>query len=159
MEFLLLALFVLFAVNYLSYRVLNPIYAKSRQWDLNICCGKTDYGAINADIFQHDSVQHFLLIENIHVLPFHNKQMRMTLCAHTIEHIEDPFAFDAELRRVSQQVVYIVPPIWDLAAQLNFLEHKWIILSPRKVHTQLPRMVRNPLAVFYHRFFPQRIHA
>ena len=159
MEFMLLALVVLFAVNYLSYRVLNPIYAESRQWDLNICCGKTDYGAINADIFQHDSVQHFLLIENIHTLPFHNKQMRMTLCAHTIEHIEDPFAFDTELRRVSQQVVYIVPPIWDLAAQLNFLEHKWIILSPRKVHTQLPRMVRNPLAVFYHRFFPQRIHA
>lgn len=159
MDLLLIALVALFLLNFLSYRMLNPIYAKSRQWDLNICCGKTEHGVINADIFQHQAIKGFVLLDDITDLPFANKQMQRTLCAHTIEHIDDPVAFDQELRRVSDAVVYIVPPMWDLAAQLNFLEHKWIILSPRKVHTQLPRMVRNPLSLFYHRYFPQRIHA
>lgn len=159
MIFALIAL--LFVLNFLSYRFLNPLIAGRYTFDLNICCGKTQHGKkANVDIFQHDEdIENFILVDNIYALPFENKAFQTTLCAHTIEHVEDPKAFDAELRRISEQVRYIVPPVWDIAAQLNFIEHRWIVLSWKKSHTTLPLMVKNPLFSFYNQFFVQKVKA
>lgn len=152
---------ILFFLNFLSYRILNPFIAQQRTFDLNICCGKTAYGKkANIDIFQHcTDIPRFILVNNIYDLPFTQKIFDHTLCAHTIEHVEDPKAFDNELRRVSNHVLYIVPPIWDMAAQLNFIEHRWLVLSWKKTHSHLPIMVKNPLFFFYNRFFVQKVRA
>lgn len=160
-------MFVVFAVvmllwllNFLSYRVLNAHLSRHREWGLNICCGKTAYGTVNADIATHrEGIANFILIDDIARLPFEDGQFKTCLCAHTIEHVPDPEAFDRELRRVSQEVTYILPPLWDIAAQLNFLEHRWIVLSWRKQHHQLPPLVRNPLALLYGYFFKQKVRA
>ena len=51
---------VSFVLNRLSYGILkNRIIAK-QSWDLNICCGATDGGGVNADIIKHSDVDNFL---------------------------------------------------------------------------------------------------
>ena len=64
------------------------------------------------------------------------------LCSHTIEHVEDPEAFFAELSRVGKNVTLVVPG----CSVQNPLEHKWIFLSLRKEHQQLPRHIKLPFA-------------
>jgi len=70
-----------------------------------------------------------------------------------------PNRFDRELRRVAKNVVYVLPPIWDLAAALNIWEHKWTFLTLRKVHKTLPRRVRLPFARRLQARIGQRITA
>ncbi|MBN1646718.1 MAG: methyltransferase domain-containing protein [Spirochaetales bacterium] len=151
---------VYFAVsNLISYRLLKTRILKERQWDLNICCGKTDGGGINADIFPHKDVPNFVRINSIYALPFGDRQFKNVLCSHTMEHVEDPQAFFNELQRVAGQVTIVIPPLWDLGAVLNFIEHKWIFLSMRKRHTALPRHTRLPFSHLLQRKIGQRIHA
>lgn len=155
-----LCVLIFWVVNKISYDFLKPYIATRGQWDLNICCGKTSYGKVNADIYQHsDKLDNFVLIEDIYALPFRDKEFENVLCSHTLEHIDDPRAFDKELRRVGRNVVYIVPPIWDLGAQLNFYEHKWITVAIRKKQTEIPYMIPNPFSFVYQYFFKQKIKA
>ena len=70
----------------------------------------------------------------------------LSKAAHTIEHVDYPRRFDRELRRVAREVVYVLPPVWDLAAALNVWEHKWLFLTLRKVHRTLPRCTPLPFA-------------
>lgn len=137
---------VLFALHWLSYSYLKNRFVRSRSWDLNICCGNTDGGGVNADIFQHADVANFVLLKSIYRLPFADGQFDTVLCSHTAEHVEDPDRFDAELRRVSKSVTYVLPPIWDLGACFNVFEHRWIFLSAGKAHNVLPRRIRLPFA-------------
>ncbi|MEX0684834.1 MAG: methyltransferase domain-containing protein [Balneolales bacterium] len=128
-------------------------------WDLNICCGKTDGGGINADIYKHDSVPNFILTKDIYNLPFDDKQFKSVLCSHTIEHVDDPKRFFEELNRIGEKVVLVIPPLWDLSAVLNALEHKWIFLTFKKEHLTLPPHVRLPLSNTVHKYFGQKIHS
>lgn len=151
---------VLYIINRFSYKVLGPRIASRQRWGLNICCGKTSYGEVNADIQNHcPNVSNYVHLNSIYDLPFEDQAFETTLCSHTIEHVENPQAFDRELRRVSRHVHYIVPPIWDLAAQLNFLEHKWIIVAWKKEHTRLPLLLPNPVGLLYQSTFRQVIRA
>jgi len=154
---LLYALF--YVLNRLSYFHLKKRVLDSRTWPLNICCGHTDGGGINADIVCHHPVHNFVLVENIYNLPFRDKQFEQVLCSHTIEHIEDPLAFHRELSRVAWQVTYLVPPLWDITAAFNILEHRWLFLTFRHVHQQLPRHIALPLARTYQRYFGQKVAA
>jgi SAM-dependent methyltransferase len=87
-------------------------YISKQKWDLNICCGDTNGGGKNADVIKR-KVPNFVLLKNIYSLPFKDKQFENTICSHTIEHVEDPEKFFKELKRVSKNVVLLVPPIWD----------------------------------------------
>ena len=153
---------VLFAILYLphllSYRVLKTRILRRHPWDLNVCCGKTDGGGVNADITQHTAVPRFVLVD-VCRLPFPDGQFEQVLCSHTIEHVESPEAFYRELSGVGRRVTLVIPPLWDLTAAFNVLEHRWLFLSLRKEHTTLPRHVRLPLARFVQRHIGQRIHA
>jgi hypothetical protein len=151
--------FTLKLLNYLSYDLMKRKILKRHAWDLNICCGKTDGGGINADIFRHAEVPNFVLIEDIYHLPFADKQFPETLCSHTIEHVKDPERFLQELQRVSEKVVLVLPPLWDISAALNFLEHQHIFLTFRKEHRHLPRYVKLPFAASVQRKLGQRLHA
>jgi SAM-dependent methyltransferase len=133
-------------LHWYSYRCLKQAIIARQRWDLNICSGKTDGGGINADITQHAELRNFVLLDSIYRLPFADGQFETVLCSHTLEHVEYPRRFDRELHRVGKKVVYIVPPVWDLAAALNIREHKWLILSLRKVHDRLPPLVLLPFA-------------
>lgn len=149
----------LYLTNLISYRYLKSRILNRHQWDLNICCGKTDGGGVNADVVRYQDVANFILIDNIYNLPFGDKQFQTVLCSHTMEHVDSPDAFLAELNRVGQSVTIVLPPVWDLSAALNFLEHKWLFLTLRKEHNLLPKHIRLPFASGIQRIFGQRMHA
>jgi SAM-dependent methyltransferase len=146
-------------LNILSYRILKGRIVRRQKWDLNICCGKTDGGGVNADIFQHAGVPRFVLVDSVYRLPFEDRTFDSVLCSHTMEHVEDPDAFFAELSRVGKRVTLVLPPLWDFSAVLNVLEHRWIFLTLRKKHDRLPPRVRLPLARTVQRLLGQRLHA
>lgn len=128
----------------IDYRILKNHYLKKQKWDLNISCGDTDGGGINADIIKR-AVPNFVLIKNVYSLPFKDKQFKNTICSHTIEHVECPEKFYNELKRISKNVILLVPPIWDLLALADFREHKWqfLTLKPKHVNT-IPRKFKLP---------------
>ncbi len=154
-----LVVLCLFSLNYLSYSVMKEKIIGNRIWGLNISCGKTDGGGVNADIVQHDDLPNFMLVESIYNLPFSNQQFDTVLCSHTIEHVEDPERFFDELTRVGGDVTLIVPPLWDLAAVFNFWEHKWIYLTFKKEHKKLPMRIPVPFSKFYQQRVMQHIKA
>jgi hypothetical protein len=153
-----IALYVSLA-HYSSYYLGKWRILKGRKWDLNICCGKTDGGGLNVDIVRHKELPRFQQIENIYALPFEDGAFETVLCSHTIEHVDDPRRFYAELQRVGKVVTLVVPPVYDLAAAFNFLEHKWIFLTFKKKHHTLPRFCKFPFADVFHRRFGQRNNA
>jgi SAM-dependent methyltransferase len=150
---------VIVFLHWYSYRNLKHSIVRRQTWDLNISCGRIDGGGINADIVKHDDVPNFVLLENIYRLPFPDGAFQTVLCSHTVEHLEYPQRFDRELRRVGKEVTYVLPPIWDLAAALNIWEHKWLILSARKVHRKLPPRIPLPFARKLQARIGQRISA
>jgi len=156
----LVSLLLLFMItNRLSYGLLKNRILRMRKWGLNICCGKTDGGGINADIVRHSQVPNFVLLSDIYALPFADNSFADVLCSHTIEHLEDPRRFYRELQRVGREVMLVVPPLWDLSAAFNVLEHRWLFLTVRKRHTKLPPFVRLPLAATVQQLLGQRFHA
>jgi len=151
---------LIFALNKLSYVLLKRRILRQGHWDLNICCGNTDVGRVNADIVQHNpDIPNFVKIENIYRLPFSNLQFERVLCSHTLEHVDDPLRFNQELRRVGKSVHYILPPLWDIAAVCNLLEHKWIFLTLKKEHTRVPYYFNLPFSRPLQRRFRQRVRA
>ncbi|MBN2203260.1 MAG: methyltransferase domain-containing protein [Candidatus Aenigmarchaeota archaeon] len=152
--FLPLAIYIILAAL-VDFFIRNH-YIKKRKWDLNISCGDTDGGGINADIIER-KVKKFVLVNNIYKLPFRNKQFENVLCSHTIEHVENPDLFYRELRRVSKNVFIVIPPLWDVFSILHFREHKWQFLSLRHIHmNSIPRRVRLPYCRFQ-KLFGQRV--
>ncbi len=135
-----------YLLNWISYQYLKRRVLRRRHWDLNICCGNTDGGGLNADIKSHNGVPNFCRIDDIYHLPFADQEFAHVLCSHTIEHVERPAEFYRELQRVGQRVTLKIPPLWDISAALNVLEHKWLFLTFRTEHDQLPRYMRLPLA-------------
>ena len=133
-------------LHWYSYRRLKSYIIGRRRWDLNICCGTTDGGGINADIVQHAELPNFVKLDSIYHLPFADGQFDVVLCSHTAEHVRYPQRFDRELRRVGRRVVYILPPLWDLAAALNVREHRWLFLTLRKIHHRLPPRIPLPFS-------------
>jgi hypothetical protein len=148
----------LYLLHVISYRVLKNRIVNQRRWGLNICCGKTDAGGINADIVAHVHLPNLTIVDVYH-LPFGDGQFNTVLCSHTIEHVTDPVGFFEEMKRVGQDVTLVIPPLWDLSAVLNIFEHQWIFLSFRKMHKKLPVSIPLPLASAVQDFLGQRLHA
>lgn len=146
-------------LHWYSYGYLKNSIIGRQTWDLNICCGTTDGGGVNVDIVQHSELPNFVQVEDIYCLPFEDQQFDTALCSHTIEHVDYPRRFDRELRRVAKNVVYVLPPVWDLAAALNVWEHKWLFLTIRKVHYSLPRCTPLPFARRLQSRIGQRVSA
>ena len=145
-------------LNKLSYSFLKKRIISRNKWDLNICCGLTDGGGINADIMVYKKIPNLVMVD-IYNLPFRDKHFTNVLSSHTIEHVADPVRFWSELQRVSDNVTIVIPPLWDISAVFNLLEHKWIFLSVRKTHSTLPPFVKLPLAATVQRMLGQRLHA
>lgn len=147
-----------FATNYVSYGVMKNRVLRRRKWDLNLCCGTTDGGGVNADVVQHADLPRFVLLD-VYETPFRDGQFEHVLCSHTIEHVEDPDQLMAELERVGRHVTVVLPPLWDVSAALNVLEHRWLFWTLRKEHSRLPRRSRLPLARTVQKVLGQRMHA
>lgn len=138
---------LLYGLHILSYGVLKRLIVEERRWGLNICCGATDGGGVNADIVRHDpSLPRFRRIKDIYRLPFRTRTFDTVLCSHTIEHVDDPDRFYRELRRVGRKVVLVLPPLWDPLAAFNVFEHRWLFLTLRKRHETLPPKIPLPLS-------------
>lgn len=155
----LILLLYFYISHFISYKYLKNNILKEKRWDLNICCGKTDGGGINADIFKHKDIPNFIEIQNIYKLPFKNKQFDKVLCSHTIEHVDSPKDFFEELQRVGYEVTLVIPPLYDITAVLNFFEHKWIFLSFKKRHHKLPNHIRLPFSKYIQKKIGQINHA
>ncbi len=153
-----IGLLTLWLPHVISYRILKNRIVARQKWDLNICCGTTDGGGVNADIVAHRPLPKFVAVDILH-LPFRNRQFKSVLCSHTLEHVDDPGAFFAEMQRVGDRVTIVLPPLWDITAALNILEHRWIFLTLKKQHTTLPPHIRLPGAQWLHQHLGQRIHA
>lgn len=149
----------LILAHFVSYKLGKNRILKKQKWDLNICCGRTDGGGVNADIVQHDNLPNFVLLSSIYNLPFKDGEFQTVLCSHTIEHVDDPERFYTELQRVGRRVTLVVPPLYDLAAVLSIMEHKWIFLSFRKEHHTLPAFVKLPFADVLQKRFGQSNNA
>ena len=156
---IIIVIVYLWLAHFISYNILKNRILKSRKWDLNICCGKTNGKGINADIKKHSNVPNFKLIKNIYKLPFKNKEFKHTLCSHTIEHVDNPEKFFKELKRVSKNVTIVIPPLYDLSAALQLFEHKWLFLTFKKKHNKLPKYIKLPFTSFIHKNFKQINHA
>ncbi len=151
---------LLFLLNGYSYGILKNRVVRRRRWGLNICCGRTDGGGVNADIMQHAPLPNFERVDDIYNLPFGDDRFEWVLCSHTMEHVGDPDAFHRELTRVGRHVVYVLPPVWDLSAVLNVFEHKWIFLSFKTEHVdEMPPRIKLPLARTVQKALGQTIQA
>jgi SAM-dependent methyltransferase len=152
------AVIVLYVLNFLSYSVLKNRILERQRWGLNICCGRTDGGGVNADIAAHDRLPNLVIVDVYH-LPFRDGHFDTVLCSHTVEHVANPSRFFDELTRVGREVTIVIPPPWDLSAVLNVFEHRWIFLSFKKAHRTLPRHIKLPCSSFVQDRLGQRIHA
>ena len=133
-------------------------YLKSERFDLNICCGNTSCSGINADIVKRD-VPRFLLIKKIYKLPFKDKQFKNIICSHALEHVKDPIKFFKELKRVSENVTILVPPLWDFGCMLNIWEHKRQFLTLTSKHENtLPKFFNLPFSKTIQNRFGQKIY-
>jgi len=157
LNLLLVFYFILYLIiaNFIDYRVLKSFHLKQQKWDLNICCGDTDGGGVNADIVKRN-VPNFVLIKNIYKLPFKDKEFKNVICSHTMEHVENPYKFYRELKRISKNVVLLIPPIWDIGCFLNFREHKWQFLTLKSKHFNLPSKIKLPFW-WHQELFGQKI--
>ncbi len=147
-----IVVFLIYAVvaHLFSYYFKKNRVLHSQKWGLNICCGKTDGGGVNADIVQHMELPNFTLIDDIYNLPFANKTFDCVLCSHTLEHVDDPKSFFSELERVGEKVTLVLPPLYDLFAAFNIFEHKVIFLTFKKEHHSLPLYITLPFARTLH---------
>jgi len=144
--------------HFISYSWLKNRIIKRQKWDLNICCGQTDGGGINADIVFQERVPNCQVIEDIYNLPYREGEFGTVLCSHTIEHVDDPDRFFSELQRVGESVTIVIPPLYDVTAALNFFEHKHLFLSFKKKHNRLPKYVKLPFADWIHKKLGQINH-
>jgi len=151
--------FYFYLSNIISYKFLKKRVLKRQKWDLNICCGKTDGGGLNVDIVKHKELPNFQKIDDMTDLPFKDNQFETVLSSHTIEHLDDPEAFFRELQRVGKKVTLILPPLWDITAAFNILEHKWVFLTILKEHNKLPKFVKLTFSDKIHKLLGQKIKA
>jgi len=149
----------MFITNYISYHIMKKRVVQRQVWDLNICCGKTDGGGINADIVKHTNLPNFQKINDIYNLPYPENHFDYVLSSHTLEHVADPVKFYNELKRVGKNVKIIVPPLWDLSAALNILEHKWLFITFKTEHSKLPPFIKLPFAERWQEKLGQKIKA
>lgn len=103
---------------------------------LNISCGKTAFGDVNADIIPQD-VPNFVLYDPNKPLPFRTLQFGAVYSSHTLEHSEDPLRLLAEFDRVSHFTFIALPDIWFLPVLDR--SHVWLPLDQSG-----KRWVRNP---------------
>lgn len=158
---IILSVIILYALlaHHVSYSLVKKKIINGQKWDLNICCGKTDGGGVNVDIVKHQDLPHFYQVDDIYNLPFAEGHFETVLSSHTIEHVDDPKRFFSELQRVGKQVTLIVPPLYDLGAVFNIFEHKWIFLTCKKRHHELPKFIKLPFSDIFHKFLGQRNNA
>ena len=150
---------IAYVLNWISYKYLKNRILNRQKWDLNICCGTTDGGGINADIVRHKELPNFVLIQDIYKLPFQKNQFDHVLCSHTIEHVDYPIRFHRELQRVGKTITYVIPPLWDITAAFNLLEHKHLFLAWGTEYKKLPKFIPLPAVAKIHAFLGQKIKA
>jgi hypothetical protein len=124
------------------------IALKTRKPVLNISCGETDYGHVNADI-SFQPVPNFVKVQPDQPLPFPDKFFSVAYSTHTIEHVDCVEKFYGELSRVADHVICIYPIISFLSFNPN---HKWIFLD-----RSTKKYFQNP---FFHPFqerFPPNV--
>jgi SAM-dependent methyltransferase len=111
--------------NVLRVRLLKKAHflaLKTKKPILNISCGETDYGDVNADI-SPQKVPNFILYEPEKPLPFPDKYFCVVYSTHTLEHVNGVESYIKELQRVGDQLFLVFPLVSFIAFNPN---HRWI---------------------------------
>ncbi len=148
---LILVAIIMKLLNYLNNNVMKDRIVRRKEWDLNICCGKTDGGGINVDVFPHIDIPNFLHITDVYNLPFQDESFESVLCCDTIAQVDDPQRLYDELQRVGKEVTLIVTPLWDICSAFNIFKRRYVFLTCRKDHHELPAYFKLPCAGFIQR--------
>ena len=114
--------------NIVNKRVLKELreYAKKvKKPILNLGCGRTNYGDINADIISH-GVENFMIIDANHKLPFKNKQFSSVVASNIIEHLDNPEFSLKEMKRIANKVYIAYPKWWQVGTWLT-PDHRWLV--------------------------------
>lgn len=93
---------------------------------LNLSCGDTEFGDINADIIPQN-VKNFVLFTPDRPLPFSDKYFGAVYSSHTLEHSRKPLFLLSELNRISDKVFIVLPNFWSHQA-IN-ITHRFIPLD------------------------------
>ncbi|MBW2981001.1 class I SAM-dependent methyltransferase [Candidatus Woesearchaeota archaeon] len=93
---------------------------------LNLGCGRTNYGDVNADVVRHRNVRNFMKIDANSVLPFKNKQFSSVFASNIIEHLPNPDFSLKEMKRVADKVYIGHPKWWQLGTWLA-PDHCWLV--------------------------------
>jgi hypothetical protein len=156
---LILVVIILRLLNHLNSNILKRRIVARKEWDLNICCGKTDGGGINVDVFPHIDIPNFLHISDIYNLPFRDGSFESVLCCDTIARVDDPQRMYNELKRVGKDITLVVTPIWDICSAFNIFKNRYVFLTCRKDHHDLPIHFRLPLAKTVQQLFGLSLYA
>ena len=95
---------------------------------LNLGCGRTNYGDVNADIIQYCNVKNFMFVDASRVLPFKKKQFSSVFSSNLIEHLPNPEFSLKEMQRIADKVYIGHPRWWQLGTWLT-PDHRWLIFK------------------------------
>jgi len=76
-----------------------------------------------------------------------------------MSYVDNLIWLERELRRVGQNLTYVLPPLWNLSAVFNIVEHRWLFLTFKKEHHELPRYIKLPFSHKLQGWIGQRMHA
>ena len=72
---------------------------------------------------------------------------------HHFDHCGGALKFYEELKRVSKNIILLVPPLWDIASLADIREHKWQFMTLRTKHVNiLPNKFKLPYWWYQKRF-------
>lgn len=144
-------------LNWFDYRYMKKRFLEREKFDLNVCCGNSPCPGVNTDIVLR-AAPNFVLVKDVYHLPFRDKQFQNAVCSHVLEHVERPDLLFAELQRVAERVVVLVPPLWDIGCMFNVREHRWQFLTFWPYHAnELPKRFLLLWSLAYQKLFGQRI--
>ena len=92
---------------------------------LNLGCGLTEFGDINADIVEQP-VKNFMIVDAEDLSMFKDKEFSVIFASHIIEHVKNPVEVMKEMHRIADRVMTIYPPLYSPGAYLT-LSHRWLI--------------------------------
>ena len=95
---------------------------------LNLGCGRTNYGDINADIIRRKNVKNFMKVDANHALSFDDKEFSSVFASNIIEHLPDPDFSLKEMKRVADKVYIGHPKWWQLGTWLT-PDHCWLVFK------------------------------
>jgi len=91
------------------------------------------------------------------VLPFKDRSFNYVIASHVLEHVQDPFAFAAELMRVAP-AGYIETPSELGEMVFGWQFHRWKVRLDQDTLVLRPRRMESPFGTYFHDAYARDLH-